>query len=355
MTVPAGGDGEHDGRGNGHVGHDQAGHLPADPRPARQPRADHPRADRHRADHHHGGHSHFRPGSDQDSRYVLIALVLIVAFMVGEIVAAVLARSVALLADAGHMLTDAGALGMSLWAASLAGRPAEGSMTFGFKRAEILSAAANGLTLAVVAAAVGVGAIARLVHPLQVNGAIVTVVAAVGLAVNLLATAVLARADRRSLNIAGAMAHLVTDIWAFAGTLIAGIVIMTTGFHRADPIASLVVVGLMVQASWGLLKASGRILLEGAPEHVDLQEVRTHILELAEVTAVHDLHAWVVTSDLPAVSAHVVVLDECFADGTAPQVLDRLQDCLAGHFDVAHSTFQLEPASHVDHEEFQHE
>ena len=301
-------------------------------------------------------HHHHRPtGTNRDTRYLLIAFGLIVSFMAGEVVAAVFARSVALLADAGHMLTDAGALAMSFWAARLADRPAEGSMTFGLKRAEILSAAANGVTLAVVGAAVMVGAIIRLIHPAHVDGWTVTIVAVVGLAVNLAATTVLARADRQSLNITGALAHLVTDTWAFAGTLVAGIIIITTGFRRADPIASLIVVGLMVRAAWGLLHASGRVLLEAAPEDVDLQEVRDHILELEMVQSVHDLHAWVVTSDLPAVSAHVVLKDECFANGTAPQVLDRLQDCLAGHFDVAHSTFQLEPASHVDHEEFLHD
>jgi cobalt-zinc-cadmium efflux system protein len=309
------------------------------------------------AGHDHGpGHSHHgAPAGERDSRYLAVALSLILAFMVGEVTAAVLGGSVALLADAGHMLTDAGALGMSWWAAHLAGRPAGGAMTFGFKRAEILSAAGNGLTLAVVAAAVTVGAVIRLAHPVAVHGLVMTVVALVGVAVNLAATSVLARADRRSLNISGALAHLVTDIWAFAGTVVAGLVILTTGFRRADPIASLIVVGLMVRAAWSLLRASGRILLEGAPEDVDLQEVRAHILGLAEVRGVHDLHAWVVTSDLPAVSAHVVVTDECFADGSAPRLLDRLQECLAGHFDVAHSTFQLEPAGHVDHEDAQHD
>jgi cobalt-zinc-cadmium efflux system protein len=301
-----------------------------------------------------GDHDHSLTGAS-DSRYVLIALLAISAFMVGEVVAALLAGSVALLADAGHMLTDAGALAMSYWAARLAGRPAGGPMTFGFKRAEILSAAMNGLTLAVVAAVVAVEAVSRLVHPVKVDGVTVTVVALVGVVVNLLATTVLSRADRRSLNIKGALAHLVTDIWAFAGTVVAGVVIITTGFRRADPIASLIVVALMVRAAWSLLRASGRVLLEGAPDHVDLDDVRAHILELPEVTGVHDLHAWVVTSDLPAVSAHVVVEDRCFANGTAPQVLDRLQDCLAGHFDVEHSTFQLEPASHVDHEAYQHD
>ncbi|HWE57055.1 MAG TPA: cation diffusion facilitator family transporter [Acidimicrobiales bacterium] len=322
-----------------HDGHDHGGHDPREHDPSAP-------------GHHHHDHG---VSADSDARYLLMALTTIVVFMVGEVIAAILSSSVALLADAGHMLTDAGALGMSFWAARLAGRPAAGSMTFGFKRAEILSAAINGLTLAVIAAAVTVGAIIRLVHPAAVDGVTITVVALVGVADNLLATALLNRASRKTLNVSGALAHLVTDIWAFAGTVVAGIIVITTGFHRADPIASLIVVVLMARASYQLVRASGRVLLEGAPEGVDLTEVRTHILELSEVVSVHDLHAWVVTSDLPAVSAHVVVADACFANGTAPQVLDRLQECLAGHFDVEHSTFQLEPASHVDHEVFQHD
>ena len=314
---------------------------------------------RHGLDHrlglgHHHGHDH-GPSGTGDGRYVLFALGTILVFMVGEVVAAIIGGSVALLADAGHMLTDAGALAMSYWAARLAVRPAAGAMTYGLKRAEILSAAANGLTLAVVAAALTVGAVIRLVHPVKVSGLTMVVVAAIGVVINLIATGALSRANRKSLNITGALAHLVTDIWAFAGTLVAGIIIIATGYDRADPIASLVVVVLMIRAAWGLLKQSGLILLEGAPEHVDLEELRRHILGVKGVSAVHDLHAWVVTSDLPAVSAHVVVTDGCFDDGTAPQVLDRLQACLAGHFDVAHSTFQLEPASHAAHEEFQHD
>jgi cobalt-zinc-cadmium efflux system protein len=301
------------------------------------------------------GHAHEAGGAEADRRYLFIALALIVAFMSGEVAAAVLAGSLALLADAGHMLTDAGALGASLWAVYLAERPAQSVMTFGFKRAEILSAAVSGLALAVVGAVILVSAIERLIKPIHVDGAVVTVVAGVGVAVNLLATSVLARANRRRLNIAGAFAHLVTDLWAFVGTALAGILIITTGFNRADPIASLVVVVLMGRAGWGLLRASGRILLEAAPEGVDLDDVRNHILELPDVTAVHDLHAWVVTSDMPALSAHVVIDEACFVNGKAPQVLDQLQACLAGHFDVAHSTFQLEPASHIEHESPQHD
>lgn len=310
-----------------------------------------------RRGHGPGGHVHGLSGhsSERNERLVLGAMGLIGAFMLGEVIAAILAGSLALLADAGHMLTDAGALAMSFWASRLARRPARGAMTFGFKRAEILSAAANGLTLAVIATAVAVGAVARLVHPIAVDGVTVTAVALAGVVFNLAATSLLARADRQSLNIAGAFAHILTDLWAFAATVVAGVIIITTGFERADAIASLVVVALMVKAAWGLLRASGRVLLEGAPEHVDLQEIRDHILGVAAVTSVHDLHAWVVTSDLPAVSAHVVVRDDCFADGSAPRVLDQLQECLAGHFDVEHSTFQLEPASHIDHESPQHD
>ena len=301
-----------------------------------------------------GGHDH-RPTDEADARYLGTALGLIVAFMVAEVVAAVLAGSVALLSDAGHMLTDAGALGASLWAIHLADRPAAGRMTFGFKRAEILSAAANGVTLAAFGVLLFATAVNRLVHPIAVHGGPVTAVAAVGVVVNVAATAILARANRRRLNISGALAHLVTDLWAFAGTLAAGIVIMTTGFDRADSIASLLIVALMARAAFRLLRASGRVLLEAAPEDMDLADVRSHMLELPEVAAVHDLHVWVLNSDLPAVSAHVVVDDRCFADGSAPRLLDQLQACLAGHFDVEHSTFQLEPAGHVDHEPHQHD
>ena len=301
------------------------------------------------------GHTHAHAGPPADARRLSGALVVIVVFMVGEVTAAIVGGSLALLADAGHMLADAGALGMAWWVTHLAARPAGGSMTFGFKRAEILSAAGNGVTLLVVAVLVAVEAVARLLHPVAVDGALVAVVAAVGLVANGAATAILAGSSRRSLNLTGAISHLLTDVWAFAATLVAGIVIVTTGFRRADPIASLLVVAIMGKASWGLLRASGRILLEAAPDDLVLAEVREHILGIGEVAAVHDLHAWVVTSDLPAVSAHVVVSDECFRDGRAPAVLDRLQECLAGHFDVEHSTFQLEPAGHADHESHQHD
>lgn len=285
-----------------------------------------------------------------DRRYLTAALGLIVGFMIVEVVVAAISGSLALFADAGHMLTDAGAIAASLWAIRLAAKPAAGVWTFGFKRAEVLSAAVNGITLLVVSALIAFEAIQRLISPPDVAGLPLLIVALVGVAVNLLATLILARANRSSMNIEGSFQHILTDLYAFIGTVIAGAIILATGFNRADPIASLVVVGLMLHASWELLRESGRVLLEAAPESVDLPLLREHLLELPEVSEVHDLHVWTVTSDLPALSAHVVVSDNCFTAGHAPRVLDRLQECLGGHFDVEHSTFQLEPAGHTDHE-----
>jgi cobalt-zinc-cadmium efflux system protein len=297
------------------------------------------------------GHDHQHGVSvGADRRHLWVALLLLLAFMVGEVVAAVLSGSLALLSDAGHMLSDVGAIAAALWAMRLAARPAAGKWTFGWKRAEIISAAGNGITLLVVAGIIGVEAVRRLVHPPDVEGGVVLVVALVGVAVNIVAAWVLARANRSSLNIEGAYQHILTDLYGFIGTVVAGAVIVVTGWTRADPIASLVVVALMLRAAYGLLRDSGRVLLEAAPEGMDLSEVRRHLLEPGHVLDVHDLHVWTVTNGLPTLSCHVVIDDSCFRDGHAPALLDELQDCLHGHFDVEHSTFQLEPASHAAHE-----
>jgi cobalt-zinc-cadmium efflux system protein len=292
--------------------------------------------------------------ADADRRYLWVALLLLAAFMLTEVVVAVLAGSLALISDAGHMLSDVGAIAASLWAIRLAARPASGAWTFGWKRAEILSAAGNGITLLVVSGLITFEAISRLITAPDVDGGPVLVVALVGVAVNVVATWVLARANRSSLNVEGAFRHILTDLYGFIGTVIAAIVIITTGFVRADAIASLVVVALMVKAAWGLLRDSGRVLLEAAPEGIDLADVRAHLLDSAHVRDVHDLHVWTLTSNLPTLSAHVVVDDDCFTDNHTPRLLDQLQACLVGHFDVEHSTFQLEPASHAGHEEGAH-
>lgn len=292
--------------------------------------------------------------ADADRRYIYGALCLIVAFMAFEVIAAIFAGSLALLADAGHMLTDVGALAAALWASYLAARPSSDRFSFGLKRAEVLAAAINGVTLLVVAVLIAIAGVEHLVAPHSVHGLTLLIVAGVGVAVNLAAVRILARANHSSMSIQGVSAHVITDLYAFIATVIAGIVILQFGFVRADAIASLVVVGLMLRAAWRLLIGSGRILLEGTPASVDLDLVRHHLTALPDVLAVHEVHAWTLTSDLPVLSAHVIVSDTCLSDGSSGAVIDRLQECLAGHFDVEHSTFQLEPATHADHELPQH-
>ena len=285
------------------------------------------------------GHGHGVTASS-DSRYITIALALIAGFLVFEVVMAFIGHSLALLADAGHMLTDAGALGASLLAIRLARRPASGVWTFGFKRAEVLSAQANGITLLVISALIAFEAISRLLHPLPVTGGIVVAVAAVGVAVNVAATWVLARANRGSVNVRGAFAHIVTDLYGFIGTLVAGIVIIITGFERADAIASLIVVGLMLHAAWGLLAETGQILLEAAPEGYAPGEIITAITGQPGVASVHDVHVWLITSGFPALSAHVLVQPP--AD--CHQVRRELEQLLCERFALDHTTLQVDHA-----------
>jgi cobalt-zinc-cadmium efflux system protein len=302
------------------------------------------------AEHDHVGRGAGHPSADTDRRALMLSLVLLVAFMVFEVGAAVASNSLVLLADAGHMLVDVGAIAGSLVAIHLAARPETRSHTYGMKRAEILAAAANALALIVVSALVTWDAVVRLLHPSTVDGAVLIFVAGVGVVVNVVASLTMARADRRSLNVEGAFRHILTDLYGFVGTLIAGIVIVVWGFDRADAVASLVVVLLMLKAAAELLRPSLHILLEATPEDIDLDEVRRHLLELPEVQSVHDLHAWTLTSSLPILTAHVVVTDECLNTGEAGRVLDHLQECLSGHFDVAHSTLQFESVVHIEHE-----
>ncbi len=285
-----------------------------------------------------------------DLRYVLVALILISVFLGGEVVAAILGSSLVLFADAGHMLTDVAALAMSAWALRLVRRPAAGRWTYGFRRAEVLSAAVNGVTLVAIGLLIGVEAIQRFITPRSVNGPLILIVAIVGAIVNVASAYALARANRRSLNIRGAYAHIVTDLYAFIGTAIAGLVIILTKWERADAVASLVVVALMARSAWGLLRDAGKVLLEATPDDLDLADVRRHLATVSHVLDVHDLHAWSLSSDFTTLSAHVVVEQGCFDDGHAPQILDELQTCLSTHFAVEHATFQLEPSTHESHE-----
>ena len=302
---------------------------------------------------HHEGHSLIRV-TNNDVRSLLLALGLLSAFLLVEVLMAVLSNSLALFADAGHMLTDVAALGMSAWAIRLARRPPQGRWTFGLKRAEILSAAVNGVTLLAIALLIAVEAIQRLVTPRHVDGGVVITVAVLGAVVNVLVGWILSRADRTSLNIRGAYLHIITDLFAFIATAVAGLVIVVTRWEWADAVASMFVVALMLVTSWGLLRDAGKILLQASPDNLDLTHVRGHLVDVDHVLDVHDLHAWTVTSGQTTLSAHVVVEEHCFDRGHAPQILDALQQCLIDHFDIEHATFQLEPPTHEAHEEGLH-
>ena len=293
----------------------------------------------HGHDHHHGhgGHSH-AVSADADRRKLAIALGLILGLMMLEIVVGLIADSLALVSDAAHMLTDAVAIGLSLWAASLATRPARGAMTYGYRRAEILAAQFNGATLLTLAVLIVIEAVRRLIAPPTVDAKLILAVAVVGVIVNLIATWVLARANRRSLNVEGSFQHIVTDLYAFIGTGIAAIVILVTGFQRADPIASLFVAALMLRASYGLLKASGRIFLEAAPEGMDVEEIGTALAGHPGVVEVHDLHVWEVTSGFPSLSAHVLVESDADCHG----IREQLEGVIDERFGIHHTTLQVE-------------
>jgi cobalt-zinc-cadmium efflux system protein len=302
--------------------------------------ADRSQAQGHSHDAHgHAGHSH-GVSADADVRMLGIALGLIVGFMCFEIAIGLLAESLALLSDAAHMLTDAAALGLSIVAIRLAARPARGVMTYGLKRVEILSAQANGVSLLVLALLIVFEGIRRLIEPPDVRGTLVLIVALVGIVVNVLATWTLAHANRESLNIEGSFQHLLTDLYAFIATAIAGAVIIWTGFQRADAIASLLVAALMLRAAYGLLHASGRVFLEAAPAGLDPDEIGRLLASQPTVREVHDLHVWEISSGFPALTAHVLVAPDTDCHGTRGQLALLLQE----QFGIAHTTLQ------VDHE-----
>jgi cobalt-zinc-cadmium efflux system protein len=286
-------------------------------------------------DHDHGA------SAETEIRPLALALALILAFMAVEVTVAIAAGSLALLSDAAHMLVDAAALSLSVWAARLARRPAGGGMTFGFRRAEILAAQANGITLLLLGLAIVVEGIRRLASPPDVRGGLVLATALAGAGVNVLALWQVARANRRSLNVEGSFQHLLTDLYAFAGTAIAGLVVWTTGFERADPIASLAVAASMLLTAWPLLRRSGRILLEGAPEGLSPETVAEAIKAHRGVTNVHDLHIWEISSGFSALSAHVLVRrgEDCHG------IRRELEVMLQERFELEHTTLQVEHTS----------
>jgi len=289
------------------------------------------------------GHDHAGRGAGAtDRRWLLAALAVIAAFMVGEVIAGLLAHSLALLSDAGHLLTDATALLVAVIASRIAERPARGAYTYGFARVDALSGQANGITLVLLAAWFVVEAIRRLINPPDAAGGVIVVVAAIGVGMNILATMLARKADRRSLNVRGAVAHLVNDLWAFVATLVAGIVIMASGWTRADAVASLVVAALMIITGAGLIRDAGRIFLEAAPAGLDPMVIGAQLAAVGGVAQVHDLHVWELAAGETAMSAHVLVdrADDCHVIG------DVLRDQLAQDYGIEHVTLQVD---HVDH------
>ena len=289
---------------------------------------------------HHRGHAH-GVARDADRRYLTIALLLLLGFMAVEVVVGIIAQSLALISDAGHMLTDVGSIGLSLVAMRLASRPPRGSYTFGLKRVEILSAQANGLTLLLLSAWFAFEAIRRLIHPPEVHGLLVTTVAVAGIGVNLLAVWAMSKANRQSLNIEGSYQHVLTDLYAFIATAVAGGLIWWTGWNRFDALAALVVAALMCKSGVALVRDSGRIFLEAAPRGLDPAAIAEAIRAMPAVTRVDDLHVWEVTSGLPALSAHVFVdhQTDCHS------VRRELEAMLHTRFAIAHTTIQTDHAA----------
>ena len=297
------------------------------------------------------GHAHASgTAAAAQRRRLAVVLGLTLAVAVAEVVGAAVTGSLALLADAGHMATDAAGIALALGAVTLAQRPAAGRRTFGWQRLEILAAVANGLLLLVVAGYVGVQAVRRIGAPPQIDSTPMLAVAVVGLGVNLVALAVLHRGRTTSLNVRGAYLEVLADALGSVAVVAAALVLATTGWTPADTIASVLIASLVLPRAWHLLREALDVLLEAAPRGVDLAEVRSHILRVDGVIGVHDLHAWTITSGLPVLSAHVVVTEEALQAGHGGRVLDALCECLGDHFDMAHCTFQLESEAHAGHE-----
>jgi cobalt-zinc-cadmium efflux system protein len=306
---------------------------------------------------HNHGHLHGRGTTVTGSyrRALTVVLLISLGIAIAEVVGAILTGALVLLADAAHMAADAAGLGLSLLAAWFAGRPATARRTFGYARAEILAAMANSLLLLAMAGVIFTVAIRRLTDPPAVSSGLLIAFGVGALIGNACSLLLLRRGQAESLNVRGAFLEVAADTLGAAAVIVTGIIISATGFTLADPIASLVVGALILPRTWRLLREAVDILLEASPKGIDLDDIRRHMAELPGVREVHELHVWTITSGLPVFSAHVVVDPEIIERGRSAIMLDELQDCLRGHFDVDHSTFQLEPAGHADHERPMHD
>lgn len=297
---------------------------------------------------HAHGHTHAVAGAGRSRLAVALGLALVALAV--ELVGAALTGSLSLLADAGHVLTDAVGLVLALVAATVAARPAGTRTTFGWRRAEVLGATANGALLLGVVLFVAVEAVRRLGDPSQVSAGPLLVAALVGLVANAVSLVVLSGGGASTINLRAARLEVLGDLLGSVAVVAAAVVIATTGWVYADPVASLVIAAMIAPRAWWLLRDALDVLLEAVPRSIDLEQVRAHVCSVAGVLDVHDVHAWSITEGLPVLTAHVVVEDEVLARAGSPAVLDALQGCLAEHFDVEHSTLQIEPRSHREHE-----
>ena len=299
------------------------------------------------------GHDHgtITAGAANSKRLALVLGMMLVVAVV-QVTGAVYSGSLALLADAGHTVTDSFGVALALAAVWIAARPATSKRTFGFQRAEILAAAVNAIVLFALCGFIVVEAVDRLREPAEVSGLGMVVVAAFGLVMNVVALLVLRSGAKESLNVKGAYLEVMSDALASVGVIAGGLIVWLTGWQQADTLVSLGIAAIIVPRAWSLLKEAVHILLEATPKGMDLSEVRAHLMGHPAVIDVHDLHAWTITSGVPVMSAHVVVAEEDLRD--SGRMLDELHECLTGHFDVEHSTLQLEPPGHADHEGARH-
>ncbi|WP_043672786.1 cation diffusion facilitator family transporter [Clavibacter michiganensis] len=300
--------------------------------------------------------SHDHGAATTDRRRLVVAIAITATVLMVEVVGALVSGSLALLADAGHMTSDLFGLGIALAANLIAARPATDRHTFGFQRGEVLGALANGLILAVVAVFVAIQGVQRLLAPEgpEVDAGVMLLAAGIGLVANVAALLVLRGGADSSINLRGAYLEVLGDAFGSVATIVAGVVIALTGFVRADAVASLVIAALIVPRAVVLLREVVRVLTESTPVGTEPERIRAHLLETPGVTAVHDVHVWAITSGSPVFTAHVVVDQEVFREGRTGELLDRLAGCLDDHFDVEHSTFQLEPEEHAGHEHRHH-
>jgi cobalt-zinc-cadmium efflux system protein len=303
---------------------------------------------------HEHSHAHGLTGTGKHRKRLIAVLVITLAVVLVQIVGALVSGSLALLADAGHMLSDAAGVFIALLASWIAARPASDQRTYGYQRAEVLAALANALVLIVISVVIFTEAIRRLASAPEVQTDVMLAAAVLGALANLVSLLILRTAQKESLNVRGAYLEVLGDLLGSLAVIAAAVFILVTGLYVADTVASLAIALLILPRAWHLLRDVVDVLLEATPKGVDVQMIRAHILAVEGVVSVHDIHIWTITSGVPVFSAHVVVEDAALGARGADRVLDNLTSCLGSHFDTGHCTFQLEPASHSAHEAHQH-